>query len=134
MQLDDSGFRFVLSPRLPGLVREHVRETVTAFLSSCDVSLRDVGFWVVHPGGPKILQAVGEGLGLDEGALQPSWRVWSRCGNVSSATVFFILREIAASATPPPGALGVMLAFGPGLTCEMALLRADGWLARRDYS
>jgi len=75
-----------------------------------------------------VLDAVSESLELNEAALQPSWRVWERCGNLSSATAFFILEELQASAPPSDGAHGLMLAIGPGLTCEMILLRWHGRL------
>ncbi|HZR81332.1 MAG TPA: 3-oxoacyl-[acyl-carrier-protein] synthase III C-terminal domain-containing protein [Candidatus Binatia bacterium] len=123
MELTTSGFRFVLSPGLPDLVKDRVRETVVRFLSSSGLCLTDVEFWVVHPGGPKVLDAVGRELHLGDGLLRASWDVWERCGNVSSATVFFILRQLADRAPPRDGALGLMLAFGPGVSCEMLLLR-----------
>ena len=105
-----------------------------SFLHDHGIAPGDIGFWVVHPGGPRILEAVSESLGLDDEALAPSWAAWERHGNVSSATVFFILRQLRALAPPPAGTLGVMVAFGPGVTCEMVLLRSGGWLARRDHS
>jgi len=129
MHLTGAGFRFVLSPTLPDLVRARLRETVVAFLERNGLSLGEVGFWIVHPGGPKILDAAADALGLSEEALRPAWEVWERCGNLSSATVFFILRELQRSAAPRAGTPGVMMAFGPGVTCEMVLLRAGGWLA-----
>lgn len=134
MELTDSGFRFVLSPALPSIVRARVRDTVEEFLRENALGLGDVGFWIVHPGGPRILDAVANALELSEEALRPSWKVWERCGNVSSATVFFILREMSSCAPAPEGKLGVMLAFGPGVTCEMLVLRSAGWLAHGDYS
>jgi predicted naringenin-chalcone synthase len=77
----------------------------------------------MHPGGPSILKAVAEALELVEGAIRPSWDVWHRCGNMSSATVFFILDELMRTAPPKPGDLGLALAFGPGVSCELVLLR-----------
>jgi len=134
MQLTGAGFRFVLSPALPDLVHTRLRDTVVAFLERCGLELGDVGFWIVHPGGPKILDAAADALGLSDNALRPAWDVWEKCGNLSSATVFFILRELQRSAPPRAGTLGLMMAFGPGVTCEMVLLRSGGWLANGRHS
>lgn len=124
MRLTASGFRLALSTRLPRLVRGHVGPTVDRFLARHGVARDQLRFFAVHPGGPRILAAVGEALGLGEGALGPTWEVWRRCGNMSSATLFFILREILEAAPPRPRDLGLALAFGPGVSCEMVLLRA----------
>ncbi len=129
MRLTDSGLRLVLSPRLPRLVRDRLRPTVTQFLAAQGVALDDVRFWVIHPGGPKILEAVAESLELSDRTTQPTWDVWERYGNLSSATVFFILRRLQEAAPPAPGDLGMMIALGPGITCEMVLLRSAGWLS-----
>jgi len=129
MKLSDTGLRLVLSPEVPDSVQRHLPATLESFLASQQLTLDDIRWWVVHPGGPKILEAVGECLRLPEGALAPSWSVWQQCGNVSSATVFFIARAIRAMSAPPRGSLGLMMAFGPGLSCELLLLRADGWIA-----
>ena len=134
MRLTGAGFRFVLSPALPNLVRARLRETMVAFLERSGLGLGEVGFWIVHPGGPKVLEAAADALGLSDEALRPAWDVWEQCGNLSSATVFFILRELQSSAPPPAGTFGVMLAFGPGVTCEMLLLRSGGWLADGGHS
>jgi alkylresorcinol/alkylpyrone synthase len=128
MRLTDGGFRLVLSSHLPRLVQTRLRPVIEAFLARNSVALDDVAFWIVHPGGPKILDAVADALDLPDRALAPTWQTWEACGNLSSATVFFILKHLARTTPPPPGAMGVMMAFGPGVSCEMALLRADGWL------
>jgi alkylresorcinol/alkylpyrone synthase len=130
MRLTDTGFRIALSNRVPRLIREGLRSIVERFLSEHGARTSDVKFWAIHPGGPKILQAVAESLNLTERAMQPAWDVWEETGNLSSSTVFFVLNRIQESTPPNPGDLGMMLAFGPGLTCEMVLLRAGGWLSR----
>jgi alkylresorcinol/alkylpyrone synthase len=124
MRLTPTGLRLGLSTALVRLVRGHLRATVDAFLAKHGVALRDLRFFAMHPGGPSILRAVAEALELVEGALRPSWDVWHRCGNMSSATVFFILDEIVRTAPPKPGDLGLALAFGPGVSCELVLLAA----------
>ncbi len=124
MRLTPTGLRLGLSTALARLVRGHLRETVDEFLERHGVALRDLRFFAMHPGGPSILKAVAEALELVEGATRASWDVWHRCGNMSSATVFFVLDEIARTAPPKPGDLGLALAFGPGVSCELVLLLA----------
>jgi alkylresorcinol/alkylpyrone synthase len=128
MDLTDTGFRLVLSPRLPGLIRRRLAGTLNAFLERHGLRTADIKFWALHPGGPKILEAVTRSLALPDHAVQPTWDTWENYGNLSSTTVFFVLRRIHDIAPPSPGDLGMMIAFGPGLTCELVLLRAAGWL------
>jgi alkylresorcinol/alkylpyrone synthase len=130
MWLSDTGLRLVLSPDLPRIVGERLGPTLDDFLDASRVRRADIGFWIVHPGGPRVLEAVGERLKLSERDLAPSWEVWRDYGNVSSATVFFILQALHARGPIPEGQLGVMMAFGPGLSCELVLLRAGGWLSK----
>jgi alkylresorcinol/alkylpyrone synthase len=127
MRLTNTGLRPVISPNLPRVVRAQIGTTVRGFLRSSGLQVEDISFWVVHPGGPKILDGVGESLNLRHGALNASWAIWEQFGNLASATIFFILRHLQESAPPPAGGLGVMLAFGPGVSCEMVLLRSRGW-------
>ena len=75
-----------------------------------------------HPGGPKVLEAINAALGLDDEALELSWRSLSEIGNLSSASVLHILRD--ARAKPPPGGTpGLLMAMGPGFCAELVLLR-----------
>jgi predicted naringenin-chalcone synthase len=82
--------------------------------------LEEIGSWAVHPGGPRILNAVAEALGLPRAALAASWEVLAECGNMSSPTVLFFLKRLYRCQAPLPG---VALGFGPGLVVEAALLR-----------
>ncbi|WP_437638393.1 type III polyketide synthase [Sorangium sp. So ce854] len=119
----DTGFRVVLSAGVPALVREHVRRDVDAFLARHRLTRGDVRHWIVHTGGPKVLEAITETLELPEDALARSWRSLREIGNVSSASVLFVLRDFLDEASARPGDLGVMMAFGPGFCSEIALLR-----------
>ena len=84
---------------------------------------QDVRFWVLHPGGRKVLDAAAGYLGLSEEHLRRSRHVLRNFGNMSSPTVLFVLNEVLASGEPQPGDFGVMLALGPGFAAEAALLR-----------
>jgi alkylresorcinol/alkylpyrone synthase len=130
MKLTDTGFRLVLSSELPKVARSQLGPALSQFLARHRLTPDDIGFWIVHPGGPKVLEAVAQALSLSDRALQPSWETWERFGNLSSANVFFVLRHLQQVAPPRPGELGLMLALGPGIACEMLLLRSGGWLGR----
>ena len=131
MRLSDTGLRLCLSPDLPEIVGDRLPGTLEDFLLADNVRRDDVSFWIIHPGGPRVLETVSERLHLAAHEVAASWEVWRAFGNVSSATVFFILEALRRRPIAE-GQLGVMMAFGPGLSCELALLRAQGWLARTD--
>ncbi|MEU6890373.1 3-oxoacyl-[acyl-carrier-protein] synthase III C-terminal domain-containing protein [Streptomyces sp. NPDC046557] len=117
------GFRMVMGRELPGLVRLHVAEEVEAFLAGHDLKPADVTSWICHPGGPKILDVLGGSLGLADSALAASRRSLATAGNLSSASVLHILDDVRRAGPPPPGSVGLMLAFGPGFASELVLLR-----------
>ena len=77
----------------------------------------------MHPGGPKVLNAIGDTLGLGDSALEASWERLKRFGNLSSASVLLVLDEVQTNRTPEPGTYGVVLAMGPGFCSEMILLQ-----------
>lgn len=115
-----SGFRIVLAPGLPDAVGDTLNDDVTALLDPHEVKVRDVTAWVIHPGGPRILDSVRDALGLDADALAASRRVLAAAGNLSSASVLHVLSE---HPDHPSGAWGVVAAFGPGVGAEFVLLR-----------
>ncbi|WP_345696293.1 type III polyketide synthase [Kitasatospora terrestris] len=122
--IGDEGFRIVLGAELPELVRLHVGEEVSSFLAEHDLKPGDVAAWICHPGGPRVLDALQEELGLPPSALEPSRRSLASVGNLSSASVLHVLRDaLAAESPPPPGGYGLMLALGPGFASELVLLR-----------
>jgi alkylresorcinol/alkylpyrone synthase len=120
--LVDSGFKVVLSAKVPELVREHLGHDVDAFLGEHGLARRDVRHWVAHTGGPKVLQAFEGALALPEGALARSWRSLRDVGNLSSASVLFVLGDLLEEAAPSPGDRGLLLAMGPGFCSELVLL------------
>jgi predicted naringenin-chalcone synthase len=118
--VSDHGFEMSLSKHVPGLIARHLRPWLERWLADHDIALSAVGSWAVHPGGPRILDAVEEGLGLPRPATAASRQVFAEYGNMSSPTVLFILDRLRATGAPRPC---VALAFGPGLTAEAALFR-----------
>src|SRR5215468_4881753 len=119
----EGGFKVVLSAKVPSLVTEHVRSDVDAFLSEQGLSRADIRHWVAHTGGPKVLQAFETALELPPEALRRSWDSLRRTGNLSSASVLFVLSELLGSGEPQPGDLGLLMAMGPGFCAELVLLR-----------
>lgn len=122
-RVGDAGFVMGLSPRVPVSLRRHVAAAAENLLAPHGLSVRDVVHWIVHPGGPSILQAVQAKLELSDDQMARSWKVLREHGNCSSATVLLILDELMRSGDAQAGEWCVMMAFGPGLTIEMCLLR-----------
>lgn len=122
--LTDKGYQINLSTRVPKLLRQIVPDLVATFLERVDLQQSDIRFWGIHPGGTKILDYVGQALDLTPEALVYARRVLRQYGNISSATIFFVLDEIQQRGRPQAGDYGLLLAFGPGLTVELCLV---GW-------
>lgn len=119
----DSGFKVVLSARVPDVVREHVARDVDAFLAAHGLDRSAIRHWIAHTGGPRVLQAFEGALSLPESALARSWQSLREIGNLSSASVLFVLGELLASGEPASGDFGLLLAMGPGFCSELVLLR-----------
>ncbi len=119
----DHGFRMGLSPRVPAVLRKHVGVVAEELLSAHDLRPADVAGWAVHPGGPRIVDAVAKRLALSEEQVAESQGVLRDYGNCSSATVLIILERMLASGRLKRGDHVVAMAFGPGLTLYMTLLR-----------
>jgi alkylresorcinol/alkylpyrone synthase len=120
--ISEKGFRIVLSPEVPDVVYEHLACDVDEFLGAHRLQRSDVGTWVMHTGGPKVLESTISSLGLAAGALDVSWRCLDRVGNLSSASVLLVLEEFVNERRPAPGTLGVLAAMGPGFCSELVLL------------
>src|SRR5271155_1427799 len=121
-KISEKGFQVVLSPDVPAVVRENLGRDVDAFLAQHDMTRDQVDSWIMHPGGPKVLEAVADALGLRNGELQLSWDALQRVGNLSSASVLVVLDEVMTHRRPQPGARSVLAAMGPGFCSEMLLL------------
>ncbi len=121
--ISEKGFRIVLSREVPEVARKHLGRDVDALLSEQGFTRADVGSWVLHTGGPKVLEATADSLGLYNGELAASWDCLRRMGNLSSASVLCVLEEVMQHRRPAPGTLGILAAMGPGFCAEIVLLR-----------
>ena len=119
----DSGLKIVLSPAIPELVREHLGGDVNTMLAECGLARSAISHWIAHTGGNRVLDAIAAALDLPSGALDRSWRLLAATGNLSSASVLFVLRDLLDAHAARPGDYGLMLAMGPGFCAELALLR-----------
>jgi alkylresorcinol/alkylpyrone synthase len=120
--IGSSGFGLILAPDLPNVIERYLADDVTAFLAPQGLDISDVGAWVCHPGGPKIIESIVESLGLPDDALELTWRSLSEVGNLSSASVLHVLRDTIAK-RPPSSSPGIMMAMGPGFCSELVMLR-----------
>jgi alkylresorcinol/alkylpyrone synthase len=120
--ITEKGFRIVLSREVPNLVRKNLGGNVDDFLASRGLARSDIGSWVLHTGGPKILEATADALELHNGQLDASWDCLRRTGNLSSASVLVVLEEVMKNRRPAPGTLGILAAMGPGFCSELLLL------------
>lgn len=121
--ISEKGFRIVLSPDVPDMVRRHLAEDVDAFLADQELERGDIGSWILHTGGPKVLEATQESLNLPAGALDVSWDCLRKTGNLSSASVLVVLEKFMTEQRPAPGTWSVLAAMGPGFCSELVLLR-----------
>jgi alkylresorcinol/alkylpyrone synthase len=121
--LRDSGFHIVLSKDVPELIRERVKDLAQGFLSRQGLRQEDISAFLLHPGGQKLLSFMQEELGLSRADTEISWNILRRYGNLSSASVLFILNEWLVQKEMPSGSYGLLMAFGPGFTAEMILLQ-----------
>jgi alkylresorcinol/alkylpyrone synthase len=117
-----AGFELVLSKDVAAVVEQYIADDVTSFLGAHGLSTTDIGGWVSHPGGPKVIEAIVAALALPPQALELTWRSLGEIGNLSSASVLHVLRDTIAK-PPPSESPGLMLAMGPGFCSELVLLR-----------
>ncbi|MBW3596797.1 MAG: type III polyketide synthase [Planctomycetes bacterium] len=117
-RITDHGFAMTLSARVPELIRQHLKSWLQEWLGEQGLRVEDIASWAIHPGGPRVVQAALESLNLPASAAEASSAVLGEHGNMSSATVLFVLRRLQQMGAAPPC---VALAFGPGLTAEAAL-------------
>lgn len=120
--VSSAGLHLVMSPELTNLIERHLADDVSRILGAHGLTKDDIGSWVAHPGGPKVINAVANSLELPPDALELTWRSLGEIANLSSASVLHILRDTIAK-PPPGGSPGLMVAMGPGFSSELVLLR-----------
>ncbi len=123
MDVVDTGTRNILRPEVADFVKVGLQKAIAPLLADHNLSIDKIARWIVHPGGPKIIQAIKEEFGLDEQALHLSREVLAEVGNLSSPTVLCILDKTLSGEQPPPGSYGLMVAMGPGFSQEVILLQ-----------
>jgi alkylresorcinol/alkylpyrone synthase len=121
--ISERGFRIVLSPEVPNVIRENLGRDADEFLALHGLTRADIGSWVLHTGGPKVLEATQEALGIPPSAIAASWELLRRTGNLSSASVLLVLEETLAHRRPAKDTWGILAAMGPGFCSELVLLR-----------
>jgi predicted naringenin-chalcone synthase len=115
-ELSSNGFLMTLSGYVPDLIEEDFEKIVGCALEKEMLSKEDITHWCIHPGGKRVLEAIHKSLGFNDGQLSASYNILNEFGNLSSATVLFVLKRILQDKTPIKKLFGA--AFGPGLTVE----------------
>jgi alkylresorcinol/alkylpyrone synthase len=113
----------VRSTEVPNLVRQNLGRDVDAFLAANGHQRSDLKSFVMHTGGPKVLEATADALGLHNGELDASWACLRKVGNLSSASVLVVLEDVMEHRRPEAGTLGLLAAMGPGFCSELLLLQ-----------
>jgi predicted naringenin-chalcone synthase len=119
-KIGENAFDMRLSAYVPRLIEQNIRSIIDDLLSTSDAAFADIDIWAVHPGGRAILDRTAAALGIPESALSHSYEVLREYGNMSSATIFFVLKRILESRE---SGTVFATAFGPGLTVESGLFR-----------
>ncbi len=121
--IGEEGFRIVLSPEVPAIIRKHLPEDLDGFLQANNLKREDITSWVLHTGGPKVLEAMADAAGVTREECQLSWDSLRKVGNLSSASVLFVLEDTIRDRRPPAGSYGILAAMGPGFCSQLVLLR-----------
>jgi len=129
-RLTQSGFRHFASPILLRTLRARLRPTVDGFLARHGVGRRELAFYAVNPSDHRVLEGVGAILDIPAHAMRPAWSAWEAFGNTLSAGPLYVLDALRRHAQPADGALGLAVVLGPGMTCDLALLRWQAWAWR----
>jgi alkylresorcinol/alkylpyrone synthase len=119
----DEGMKLVLSREAPALIERHVKGAVDSFLEKHRKTARDIDYFLLHPGSLKIIEAFERALNLTSHDTRFTRRFLENYGNLSSASVLFILHDTLKTERPRPGSCGLLATMGPGFACEMLLLR-----------
>jgi alkylresorcinol/alkylpyrone synthase len=123
MDIGRGGLRIVLDAQVPVIVHQYIGDEIRSFLAAHSLQVEDVGAWVCHPGGPKVIEAIEAELGLPGDPLELTWRSLDQIGNVSSSSVIHVLRDTLDKRSLTPGSPGILTAMGPGFCSELVLLQ-----------
>lgn len=121
--ISEEGFQIVLSSEVPDAIQQHFPHDVDTFLAAHNLKRSDVGTWIMHTGGPKVLDASAEALGLSREDFAPSWDCLRNNGNMSSSSVLLVLEDYMLNRRPATGTYSILAAMGPGFCSELVLLR-----------
>ncbi len=124
-ELQDDGLHLLLDRELPRALADHIPKLTRAFLEREKLTLDDIPWWLFHPGGPKVLSSLQRGLNLSDASCRFASEVLSTHGNMSSATILFVLNRFLTEGVAKPGELVVLCGVGPGLTVELVLCRVN---------
>jgi len=122
-EMDGSKLSFFLDREIPFVIGANADQPVEALLGRHGLTVSDVDHWVIHSGGKKVIDAISANLGLTEDDVRHTRSVLRDHGNVSSGSVLFSMRRLLAENAASPGDVGMMIAMGPGMSIETALLR-----------
>jgi 1,3,6,8-tetrahydroxynaphthalene synthase len=115
-----TGFHFQLDRRVPGTM-EPLAPVLRELATGHGWDIGNLDFYIIHAGGPRILEDLGKYLDVDVNAFRHSWATLTECGNIASAVVLDALRRLFDEDSQLPGGTGVIAGFGPGITAEMAV-------------
>lgn len=114
-----SGFEIVLTAGVAEVIERRFPLSVRSFLADQGLAIRDIGCWLAHPGGPRVLEAFATALDLPRDSFALSWASLERVGNLSSSSILHVLADAGAQ---PSGTRGLLFALGPGIGAEFVLL------------
>jgi predicted naringenin-chalcone synthase len=122
--IGNHGFEMRLSTYVPDTIRTGIKKMTTELLNQFQKNINDISFFAIHPGGKKILEAIEQELGISKEQNKPAYTVLKKYGNMSSATILFVLHHIMQQLQHgDKNKLILSFAFGPGLTLESMLLK-----------
>ncbi|MEM6815503.1 MAG: type III polyketide synthase [Bacteroidota bacterium] len=122
--IGDYGFEMRLSAKVPGVIRDGIRELTLRLLQKIDLDISDIDFFAIHPGGKRILEVIEDELHLTKDQNAPAWNILKTYGNMSSPTVLFVIKQIFDGLKQEDDQKHILsFAFGPGLTLESAIIK-----------
>ncbi|HLJ44851.1 MAG TPA: 3-oxoacyl-[acyl-carrier-protein] synthase III C-terminal domain-containing protein [Bryobacteraceae bacterium] len=121
--ISENGFQIVLSREVPDVIRKNLGGDLDRFLAGHGLTRKDIGSWIMHTGGPKVLEATADAIGATRDELAASWESLNKVGNLSSASVLLVLEDVMTKRRPAPGTFSVLAAAGPGFCSELVLLK-----------